>query len=116
MIPRLFEIKILGDNLMKAFIVYDEETFGELCGVNSIENVSDDLIEHLLNDFTSKQKKIIEELDKGLSNKEIAYDLGITENTVKGYVRRLTKSLECHNRTELLHKIREIGKHTKNSF
>lgn len=100
---------------MKAFIVYDEETFGEICGANIIENVPNDLLEHLDN-LTEQQIRIIKELDKGLSNKEIAYELGLSENTVKGHVRRLTQAFNCHNRTELLHKVRALGKHTGNRF
>ena len=39
---------------------------------------------------------------KGKTNKEIAADLFITENTVKYFVKSIYEKFNVHNRTELL--------------
>ena len=39
-------------------------------------------------------------LADGLLNKQIAYTLGLAENTVKVHVTAILKKLECHSRTQ----------------
>lgn len=51
--------------------------------------------------LTPRQKQILRGLVDGLSNKEIARDLGIIEGTVKAHMRSLMSKLSVRNRTQL---------------
>jgi two-component system nitrate/nitrite response regulator NarL len=51
--------------------------------------------------LTPRENDVLQLLRKGLQNKNIAHELGITESTVKVYVRYLMKKLNARNRTAL---------------
>lgn len=50
-------------------------------------------------DLTPREIEVVEELVKGNSNKIIATDLGISENTVKLHITRIMQKLEAKDRT-----------------
>lgn len=50
--------------------------------------------------FTDREKDILAEIIKGKLNKEIAYDYGISINTVKKYVKRIYKKAQVNSRIE----------------
>ena len=50
--------------------------------------------------FTCREQAVLEALSKGLSNKAIARDLNVAENTVKVHVRGILRKLNVSNRTE----------------
>ena len=50
--------------------------------------------------LTSREKEILELLGQGLSNREIATSLCITESTVKSHLRNVMEKLHIHNRTQ----------------
>jgi DNA-binding CsgD family transcriptional regulator len=52
--------------------------------------------------FTEREREVLALVSSGLSNKEIAQRLKITENTVKGYVSKLLDKLEVKNRTAMI--------------
>lgn len=52
--------------------------------------------------FTSREREVLSFVSCGLSNKEIAQRLEITENTVKGYVSKLLDKLEVKNRAAMI--------------
>jgi DNA-binding NarL/FixJ family response regulator len=52
------------------------------------------------NEFTSKQRSVIEGLRRGKPNKAIAYELNMCESTVKVHVRNVMKKLGARSRTE----------------
>jgi DNA-binding NarL/FixJ family response regulator len=52
--------------------------------------------------FTGRQYEVCQLLMEGLSNKAIAYRLGITENTVKNHVRSIMTRLRVISRTQLV--------------
>ncbi|MCG7907420.1 MAG: two-component system response regulator NarL [Candidatus Thiodiazotropha taylori] len=51
-------------------------------------------------DLTSREKEILQHIAQGLSNKQIASNLVISEGTVKVHVKHLLKKLNLHSRTE----------------
>ncbi|MES9852381.1 MAG: two-component system response regulator NarL [Candidatus Thiodiazotropha sp. L084R] len=53
-----------------------------------------------INDFTTREKEILQHISKGQSNKQIASKLVISEGTVKVHVKHLLKKLNLHSRTE----------------
>jgi DNA-binding NarL/FixJ family response regulator len=59
-----------------------------------------DLNDEPLEKLTSRERDVLEALADGLSNKEIAETLYISENTVKTHVSRILAKLEMDHRTE----------------
>jgi len=54
----------------------------------------------LVNSLTSQEKAVLTLLSKGLTNKEIAKNLVVSENTVKVHLRSIMHKLNIHNRFE----------------
>ena len=57
--------------------------------------------EDMLNDMTEREKQTLELISQGLSNKLIGRQLGISDGTVKVYVKNLLRKLGLHSRLEL---------------
>lgn len=53
-----------------------------------------------LGDLTPTQLKVLEGVNSGLLNKQIAFDLGIAEATVKAHMTALMRKLRVRNRTQ----------------
>ncbi len=51
--------------------------------------------------FTARQAAVVEALRRGKANKIIAYELNMSESTVKVHVRNIMKKLKAKNRTEV---------------
>lgn len=51
--------------------------------------------------LTKRQREIVEEIRHGKANKQIAYDLSMSEHTVKVHLRHIMKKLKARNRTEV---------------
>jgi DNA-binding NarL/FixJ family response regulator len=51
--------------------------------------------------LTPTQIKVLRGVHSGLLNKQIAYDLGIAEATVKAHMTALMRKLNVHNRTQV---------------
>jgi len=61
------------------------------------------------NKLSKRQKQLIVMLDRGLSNREIAEELGISEHTVKVHLWRLFRRLGVKSRTQTIHFARVHG-------
>jgi DNA-binding NarL/FixJ family response regulator len=59
--------------------------------------------------MSKRQKQLIIMLDQGLSNRDIASQLDISEHTVKVHLWRLFRRLGVNSRTQALHFARENG-------
>ena len=62
--------------------------------------------------LTARENEILERLVRGMSNKEIAFDLGIKEQTVKNCMGRLYGKIGVHDRVSALLAVRAPGKAT----
>jgi DNA-binding NarL/FixJ family response regulator len=51
--------------------------------------------------LTERQMKVVEAVGHGFANKQIAYKLRMSENTVKVHLRHIMKKLNVKNRTEI---------------
>ncbi|MEO6946695.1 MAG: response regulator transcription factor [Nitrobacter sp.] len=51
--------------------------------------------------FTARQIMVVEALCRGKANKQIAYELGMCESTVKVHIRHIMRKLKARNRTEV---------------
>lgn len=61
------------------------------------------------NIVTNKQIDVIKLINKGLSNKQIAYELNISESTVKVHITNILKRMNCFNRVQMFNKAKELG-------
>ena len=59
--------------------------------------------------LSKRQKQLIVMLDRGLSNREIADELGISEHTVKVHLWRLFRRLNVKSRSQASHLARTQG-------
>ena len=59
--------------------------------------------------LTPRQTEVLECLAEGLSNKQIAYKLGLSEGTVKIHITLLMRTLEVTNRTAAVRKAVQLG-------
>jgi len=66
-------------------------------------------LEQKLNRLTPRQMEILVELGKAKSNKEIAFDLALSENTIKIHVSAILKMLGLSNRTQAGMLARQMG-------
>jgi len=57
-------------------------------------------LEAAFDELTPTQWKVLERVNSGLLNKQIAFDLGIAEATVKAHMTALMRKLNVHNRTQ----------------
>lgn len=60
----------------------------------------------LLSPLTVRESEIIELVEKGLTNHEIAESLFVSENTVKTHLKNIFSKTHAINRTDLIHKLR----------
>lgn len=89
-------------NALRAMLAVDS-CFGELAESPHGEEVP------LEPKLSKRQKQLIAMLDGGLSNREIADQLGISEHTVKVHLWRLFRRLGVKSRTQTLHYARMNG-------
>lgn len=50
--------------------------------------------------LTPRERQVLQYIAHGLSNKEIAFSLGLAQNTIKEYVQNVLRKLEVRDRTE----------------
>lgn len=97
--------KILdGDDWLPEHLSHDVDFDGD----------NDDFAE-LLNTLTPTQSIVLEMMANGLLNKQIAYELGISESTVKQHASAVLRKLSLNNRTQagvLFKRFMEISDHS----
>lgn len=59
--------------------------------------------------LTTQQMKILIMASKGLSNKQIAYELNLAEPTIKAHFSNIMKKLDCYNRVSSIRKAMDLG-------
>lgn len=78
----------------------------QIDNASSEQNVEDT---ENLNLLSPRQIDVIKLMSKGKSNKQIAYELGLTEGTVKLHVTAILKILNVYNRTGAVVKATKLG-------
>jgi len=64
------------------------------------DNISIRNIAKLVRELTPKQFEVLKQLQNGLLNKQIAFDLNITEATVKAHITAIFRKLKVNTRTQ----------------
>ena len=64
------------------------------------DRVVDGRLQAAFEELTPTQLKVLEGVNSGLLNKQIAFDLGIAEATVKAHMTALMRKLNVQNRTQ----------------
>jgi DNA-binding NarL/FixJ family response regulator len=59
--------------------------------------------------ITPREMELIQRLNRGLQNKLIAHELGISESTVKVHLRNIMRKLRATNRTQVAVLMREVA-------
>ena len=59
--------------------------------------------------FSSREEEVLQGLAQGRSNKEIARELDVTDNTIKFHLRNIYRKLGVKKRVPAVEKAREIG-------
>lgn len=59
--------------------------------------------------LTHRQAEVLKYISSGLSNKQIAYELGVTESTIKLHINSLLRNLGVNNRTQAVITAQKLG-------
>ena len=59
--------------------------------------------------LSPRQVAVLEQLALGLSNKQIAHELGIAEPTIKMHISAMLRVLGVQNRVQILIKAKQLG-------
>jgi DNA-binding NarL/FixJ family response regulator len=78
-------------------------------GLFAAENGDEEVVAIGETKLSKRQKQLIVMLDRGLSNRDIAAELEISEHTVKVHLWRLFRRLDVKSRTQTLHFARTNG-------
>jgi len=101
---KIFELCLMTIDLGKIFLTAEH--------ANELKYYRDSLADAdtpLIKEVTKRQHEILCLLDKGMPNKVISTQMGISESTVKSHVSSLMTTLEANNRTHCVVKAREKG-------
>ncbi|PKG56273.1 DNA-binding response regulator [Shewanella sp. Choline-02u-19] len=76
-----------------------------------LKEVSDDGTDQVaskLSDLTPQQYKVLQMFAEGLLNKQIAYDLGVSEATIKAHATAIFRKLGVRNRTQAVIALQQL--------
>jgi LuxR family maltose regulon positive regulatory protein len=59
--------------------------------------------------LTQKELQILTSLTEGLSNRALAQEFGVSENTIRTHLRNINAKLEVSSRTHAVAKARQLG-------
>jgi len=73
------------------------------------EQAEIDKVQHHIDLLTSREHEILTLVITGMLNKQIAYDLGMSENTVKTHRARIMRKMSVNSLAELVRSTEKIG-------
>jgi DNA-binding NarL/FixJ family response regulator len=105
-IPKRSDIKVF-DNALK--LILDGGTYVPPVLITNppINNLSTKSTG--LKTLTNRQSQVLDLIAQGKSNKQIAYDMGVSESTVKLHINALLRSLHVSNRTQAVVTAQKLG-------
>lgn len=105
-IPKRSETKVLNNALR---LILDGGTY---VPPNLIENQSEQSANGKnsgIKNLTYRQSQVLNLIAQGKSNKQIAFDMGVSESTVKLHINALLRSLRVSNRTQAVITAQKLG-------
>lgn len=107
-IPKRLDSTILGGALK---LILDGGTYIPSALLENISSSNNSLqIEGVLKkSLTNRQSQVLDLIAQGKSNKQIAYDMGVSEATVKLHINALLRSLKVNNRTQAVITAQKMG-------
>lgn len=105
-IPKRSDVKVF-DNALK--LILDGGTYVPPVLISNppINNLSTKSTG--LKTLTNRQSQVLDLIAQGKSNKQIAYDMGVSESTVKLHINALLRSLHVSNRTQAVVTAQKLG-------
>lgn len=76
---------------------------------DSISKSTSPTLPPLKKNLTNRQSQVLDLIAQGKSNKQIAYDMGVSEATVKLHINALLRSLKVNNRTQAVITAQKMG-------
>ena len=103
-------------NNVDAYVLKDRSIDELMKTINNVlaghKEYSPELMENIFNShnpLTNQEKIILLKIKEGLSNKEIANELFLSEGTIRNYISNILTKLNSKNRTEAVKKSTEEG-------
>ena len=103
-------------NNVDAYVLKDRSIDELMKTINNVlaghKEYSPELMDNIFNShnpLTNQDKIILLKIKEGLSNKEIAKELFLSEGTIRNYISNILTKLNCKNRTEAVKKSTEEG-------
>ena len=99
-----------GERLAAALLAVSQHlTVLDLPLVDALNTLHLPLLDVLPEALTERELEVLNLLAEGLSNKAIAYQLGISDHTIKFHVTALLNKLDAQSRTEAVVKATRLG-------
>ena len=103
-------------NNVDAYVLKDRSIDELMKTINNVlaghKEYSPELMDNIFNShnpLTNQEKIILIKIKEGLSNKEIANELFLSEGTIRNYISNILTKVNCKNRTEAVKKSTEEG-------
>lgn len=107
-IPKRLDSNILNGALK---LILDGGTYIPPALLNNTinSNICNPSFSPLKKNLTNRQSQVLDLIAQGKSNKQIAYDMGVSEATVKLHINALLRSLKVNNRTQAVITAQKMG-------
>ena len=106
-IPKKSDSNILSGALK---LILDGGTYIPLAMLENNIDYNKNIQQHSLKkNLTNRQSQVLDLIAQGKSNKQIAYDMGVSEATVKLHINALLRSLKVNNRTQAVITAQKLG-------
>jgi DNA-binding NarL/FixJ family response regulator len=65
------------------------------------------VVQHLRDSLTTRERQVLRGIFQGLTNKQIAFDIGVSESAVKGTLQHLFRKTQVRTRAQLVRAVVE---------
>ncbi|AQS35725.1 two component transcriptional regulator, LuxR family [Shewanella psychrophila] len=105
-IPKSASMETLAAALTS--VLYGDIWLPDHAEIQEIKEDATDLMASKLADLTPQQYKVLQMFAEGLLNKQIAYDLGVSEATIKAHATAIFRKLGVRNRTQAVISLQQL--------
>ncbi|NKF51553.1 response regulator transcription factor [Shewanella sp. WXL01] len=105
-IPKSASMETLTDAL--SAVLYGDIWLPENTKLVEIENNDSEKVASKLSELTPQQYRVLQMFAEGLLNKQIAYDFGVSEATIKAHATAIFRKLGVRNRTQAVIALQQL--------